>query len=84
MAVALLDGPTLYQAMGRAGPTLTAALIYSGVVFAGSIPIWITVLLSSALRGAENVKVPALVFFLGVVILVTLMIAGFHRFTFAP
>ncbi|MEI2384731.1 MATE family efflux transporter [Breoghania sp. JC706] len=60
-AAAILCSPILYRSMGGAGPTLTAALIYSGVVFAGSIPIWITALLSSALRGAGNVTVPALV-----------------------
>jgi len=71
-AVAILGGPILYRAMGGTGPTLTAALTYSGVVFAGSIPIWITALLSSALRGAGNVNVPALVILSGAVILVPL------------
>jgi len=72
MAAAILGGPILYRAMGGTGPTLTAALTYSGVVFAGSIPIWITALLSSALRGAGNVNVPALVILSGAVILVPL------------
>ena len=72
MAAALLGGQTLYRVMGGTGSTLTAALTYSGVVFAGSIPIWITALLSSALRGAGNVKVPALVIFSGAVILIPL------------
>jgi hypothetical protein len=53
-AAAILGGPILYRAMGGTGPTLTAALTYSGVVFAGAIPIWMTALLSSALRGAGN------------------------------
>ncbi|CAO3436730.1 MATE family efflux transporter [Azospirillum doebereinerae] len=69
---ALLAGPILYRAMGGTGPALTAALTYSGVVFAGSIPIWITALLSSTLRGAGNVKVPALVISSGTVILILL------------
>jgi putative MATE family efflux protein len=69
-AAAMLGGPVLYRAMGGTGPTLAAALTYSGVVFAGAIPIWIAALLSSALRGAGNVKVPALVIFFGAVILV--------------
>ena len=60
-AAAILGGPILYRAMGGSGSTLTAALTYSGVVFSGAIPIWITALLSSALRGAGNVKVPAFV-----------------------
>jgi Na+-driven multidrug efflux pump len=41
-------------------------------VFAGAIPIWITALLSSALRGAGNVNVPALVILSGAVLLVPL------------
>ncbi|NMM46471.1 MATE family efflux transporter [Rhodospirillaceae bacterium KN72] len=71
-AAVLLGGPMLYQAMGGTGPALTAALAYSDIVFAGSIPIWITALLSAALRGAGNVKVPALVIFSGAVILIPL------------
>jgi putative MATE family efflux protein len=68
-AAAILGGQALYQAMGGSGPTLAAALTYSGIVFAGSIPIWITALLSSVLRGAGNVNVPALVTLSGFVIL---------------
>jgi putative MATE family efflux protein len=71
-AAVILGGPIPYRAMGGTGPTLTAALSYSGVVFAGAIPIWITALLSSALRGAGNVNLPALVIFSGAVILVPL------------
>ena len=71
-AAALLCGPMLYGAMGGTGAALSAALTYSGIVFAGSIPIWITAVLSSALRGAGNVVVPALVIFLGALILIPL------------
>ena len=71
-AAALLCGPMLYRSMGGTGTTLAAALTYSGIVFAGSIPIWITAVLSSALRGAGNVIVPALVIFLGALILIPL------------
>jgi putative MATE family efflux protein len=74
-AAALLGGPLLYRAMGGTGPTLTAALAYSGIVFAGSIPIWITALLSAALRGAGIVNVPALVILAGAVILVPMSLA---------
>jgi Na+-driven multidrug efflux pump len=69
---AILCGPILYKSMGGTGTTLTAALTYSGIVFAGSIPIWITALLSAALRGAGNVTVPALVIISGAVILFAL------------
>ncbi|MBP2307075.1 MATE family efflux transporter [Azospirillum melinis] len=71
-AAALLAGPVLYRAMGGEGPALTAALTYSGAVFAGSIPLWITALLSSALRGAGNVTVPAKAISSGTVILILL------------
>ncbi|AWB07201.1 MATE family efflux transporter (plasmid) [Azospirillum humicireducens] len=69
---AFLGGPALYRAMGGTGATLTAALTYSGVVFAGAVPLWITALLSSALRGAGNVTVPALVISSGTVLLIIL------------
>ncbi|WP_042703836.1 MATE family efflux transporter, partial [Azospirillum sp. B506] len=71
-AAALLAGPILYRAMGGTGPSLTAALTYSGVVFAGSIPVWVTALLASALRGAGNVRVPALVISSGTGLLIVL------------
>jgi putative MATE family efflux protein len=71
-AAAFLAGPVIYRAMGGTGETLAAALTYSGVVFAGAIPIWITALLSSALRGSGNANVPALVIFSGVGILLPL------------
>lgn len=71
-AAALLLGPALYGAMGATGAALGAALTYSGIVFAGSIPIWITAVLSAALRGAGNVVVPALVILLGALILIPL------------
>lgn len=82
-AAALLGGPVLYRAMGGTGSTLTAALTYSGVIFAGAIPIWIAALLASVLRGAGNVNVPALVIFAGAVILVPLspaLIFGWEPF----
>lgn len=69
---AFLGGPFLYRSMGGTGATLAAALTYSGIVFAGSVPIWITAVLSSALRGAGNVIVPAFVIFLGAIILLPL------------
>jgi putative MATE family efflux protein len=68
----ILGGPALYHAMGGEGKTLKVALSYSTIVFAGSIPIWIVALLSSALRGAGEVKVPALISFLGVIVLIPL------------
>ncbi|TWB53100.1 putative MATE family efflux protein [Rhizobium sp. ERR 922] len=69
---AILFGPMLYRSMGGTGATLKAALTYSGMVFAGSIPIWITALLSAALRGAGSVNIPALVIISGAVLLFAL------------
>src|SRR5215469_3932317 len=43
-------GPALYRAMGGANGTLDAALTYSNIVFAGSVPLWLVALLSAALR----------------------------------
>jgi putative MATE family efflux protein len=60
-AGALLFGRALYSTLGGEGATLANALLYSGLVFGAAVPIWITNLLSAALRGAGNVKVPALV-----------------------
>jgi putative MATE family efflux protein len=56
---AIVGGPLLFKAMGGEGESLANALIYSNLVFGAAIPIWITNLLASALRGAGNVKVPA-------------------------
>src|SRR6202163_4849476 len=72
MAAAIAGGPALYRAMGGAGESLAAALTYSNIVFAGSVPLWIVALLSSVLRGAGNVRVPALITLAGAVILVPL------------
>ncbi|MGQ9367559.1 MATE family efflux transporter [Azospirillum sp. ST 5-10] len=68
----LLLGPRLYRALGGDGGALEAALVYSGFVFAGAVPIWIVNLLSAALRGAGNVRVPALVTLVGAVVLIPL------------
>lgn len=71
-AIALLFGPSLYRAMGGENAALEAALTYSSIVFSAAVPIWITALLSSALRGAGNAKVPALVIVSGTFILLPL------------
>jgi Na+-driven multidrug efflux pump len=44
---------------------LSNALLYSNLVFGASVLIWIANLLASALRGAGNVKVPAVMTALG-------------------
>jgi putative MATE family efflux protein len=62
---AWIAGPVLFRALGAEGDTLRNALLYSNLVFAGAIPAWIANLLASALRGAGNVRVPAVVTFVG-------------------
>src|SRR5450631_2401410 len=71
-AAAMAGGSLLYRAMGGTGGALAAALTYSNIVFAGSIPLWIVALLSAVLRGAGNVRVPALITLAGAVILIPL------------
>ena len=58
---AWVGGRALFAAMGGTGDTLENALVYSNVLFASAIPVWIANLLAAALRGAGNVRVPALV-----------------------
>ena len=85
-ASALLFGPMLYRALGGEAKALEAALSYSSFIFAGAVPIWIVNLLSAALRGVGNVRVPALVTLLGAIILIPLSpafifgIGQFHGF----
>jgi putative MATE family efflux protein len=71
-AGALLFGPALYRALGGDAKALEAALSYSSFVFAGAAPIWIVNLMSAALRGIGNVRVPALVTLLGAIVLIPL------------
>ncbi len=85
-AGAILLGPALYRALGGEGHALAAALSYSSFVFAGAVPIWIVNLMSAALRGVGNVRVPALVTLLGAVVLIPLSpafifgVGPFHGF----
>jgi Na+-driven multidrug efflux pump len=78
--IVLTCGRPLYVALGGTGAVLDAALIYSTFVFIGAVPSWIVSLMASALRGAGNVKVPALVTFISAAVLVVLspaLIFGF-------
>jgi putative MATE family efflux protein len=68
----IFGGPVLYRAMGGSEQVLQVALTYSNIVFAGSAPLWIVALLSAALRGAGDVRTPALVTLAGTGILLPL------------
>ena len=67
---AIWMGPAIYTKLGGRDEALRVALRYSRFMFAGSIPIWIVNLLSAALRGAGNVRVPALVTLIGACVLI--------------
>jgi MATE family, multidrug efflux pump len=72
-------GRALFVFLGAEGDTLANALLYANVLFAAAIPGWITNVLASALRGAGNVRMPAIVTAAGAVatlILSPLLIFG--------
>nr|WP_165583113.1 MATE family efflux transporter [Dyella soli] len=56
----LLAGPALYRSLGGSGSSLDQAVLYSNILFGGAISFWMLLLLQAALRGAGNVKVPAM------------------------
>jgi len=61
-AVLLLGGPAIYQLMGGSGDTRAAALEYSNAIFAGALAYWLLSTLTSAVRGAGQATVLALVY----------------------
>lgn len=65
-------GPALFQALGVRQGALLQAITYSRWLSLSAVPIWVVNLCSAALRGAGNVKVPALVSLFGVLTLVPL------------
>ena len=56
----LIFGPAIYAALGGGGETLAAALAYSDIVFAGCLVVWLFNTFASLLRGAGDMKTPAL------------------------
>jgi putative MATE family efflux protein len=60
-AAVWLLGPKLFRWLGAENGTLDNALLYANVLFTAAVPGWIANLLGAALRGAGNVRVPALV-----------------------
>ncbi|HEX7856774.1 MAG TPA: MATE family efflux transporter, partial [Sphingobium sp.] len=78
--IVLLFGRPFYHMLGGRGAELEAALIYSNVVFAGNIFIWLMNGLASVIRGTGNMLYPAIVICVGVIFLVPfspLLIFGF-------
>jgi putative MATE family efflux protein len=68
----ILGGRALYSAMGGSGAALDAAMIYSDVVFAGLVLIWVFNALANVIRGTGNMAVPAWVSIAGTAVLVPL------------
>jgi putative MATE family efflux protein len=82
-ALFLAFGENLYRAMGVDGAALDAALLYSNIVFAGTILVWLMNALASVVRGTGNMLVPALTVCAGVVVLIPLspcLIFGYGPF----
>lgn len=71
-AGAWIFGPMLYAKMGGSGAALENALRYSNLAFAAAVPIWIVNLLSAALRGAGDVRNPAMLVLAGSALTLTL------------
>ncbi len=69
-AAVLIWGRPLYSALGGEGASLDAALIYSNVVFGGSVLLWLMNGLASVIRGTGNMLTPALVICVGALALV--------------
>ncbi len=70
--VVLVFGTPLYRLLGGSGASLHAALIYSNIVFAGGVLLWIMNALASVLRGTGNMIVPGLVTVGGAIVLIPL------------
>src|ERR1051326_4058670 len=68
----IAGGPWLYRTLGGSGATLDAALVYSNVVFAGAILLWLFNTLANVLRGTGNMLVPAVVTCAGALVLLPL------------
>ena len=61
-SVLLIGGPTIYTLMGGTGEARAAALEYSNVIFAGALAYWLLSTLTSAVRGAGQAIVLAVVY----------------------
>jgi MATE family, multidrug efflux pump len=82
-AGALGMGPAVYRAMGGRDGALASAIIYSNAIFGGAIAYWLYNTLSSIVRGAGNMALPASVMTLGAATYLALspaLIAGWGPF----
>lgn len=80
---ALAGGRILYASLGARGDVLTYALAYSDLIFAGAILFWLMNSLSSVMRGAGDMRTPAMVNVIGAVFTIAIspaLIFGVGRF----
>src|SRR5487761_884279 len=58
--------------MGGTGASLAAAVVYSNVVFAGAVLVWLFNSLAAVIRGSGNMATPAIVTCVAVLVLIPL------------
>ena len=71
-AAVLAAAPRLYALMGGRGESLRAALVYSNLIFAAAVPLWLFNSLAAVIRGMGNMVVPATVVAVGALLLIPL------------
>ena len=71
-AAVLVGGPALYALMGGEGASLAAAVLYSSIIFAGAVPLWLFNSLAAVIRGTGNIFFPATVVAVGAIVLIPL------------
>jgi Na+-driven multidrug efflux pump len=69
-AAALLWGPKLYALMGGRNASLANAVLYSNIIFAAAIPLWLFNSLAAMIRATGNMVLPATVMIGGAFFLV--------------
>ena len=68
----LAGGHALYTLMGGRDAALEAALVYSNVLFAGIVLLWVFNALANVLRGTGNMVLPAVVVTVGAIVVIPL------------
>src|SRR5258706_15129108 len=82
-AAVMWFGPGFYEGMGARGASLSAALVYSHLVFSGAVLIWTFNLMLAAVRGTGNMTLPLVVVCGGAIVLIplsALLIFGYSHF----
>jgi len=71
-ATAWIAGPRLYAALGAGRASLADAQTFSAWVFGGAPFVWLVSLMTAAMRGAGEVRLPAMVSVVGAAVLAPL------------